>query len=96
MITNSSNTVLYIGVTNNIERRLFEHKSRMIKGFSSKYNLTKLVYYEEYSDIKTAVEREKYLKGWKRSRKNDLIATMNPNWTDLSLEWYGDPSRCSG
>lgn len=88
MIANKSNTVLYIGVTNNLERRIFEHKHKIIKGFSSKYNLTKLVYYEEYSDITTAIAREKHLKGWRRSRKNGLVETVNPEWKDLTDEWY--------
>ena len=83
MLTNKANKVLYIGVTNNLERRMSEHKQKLIKGFTSKYNLTKLVYYEYYTDINDAIRREKQLKGWKRVRKNNLINSVNQNWNDL-------------
>lgn len=83
MLTNKSNHVLYIGVTNNLERRIYEHKEKAVPGFTNRYNLTKLVYYEVCSDIKAAIEREKHLKGWRRSRKNELVETINPEWKDL-------------
>jgi putative endonuclease len=76
---------LYIGVTNDLERRLYEHKNKLIDGFTKKYNLTKLVYYEETDDIKDAIEREKQLKGWLRIKKIRLIEENNPGWDDLSL-----------
>ena len=76
---NKNNNVIYIGVTNNIERRIYEHKSGEIKGFTQKYNVHKLVYVEMYSNIK----REKQLKGWSRSKKNILIETTNPDWNEL-------------
>ncbi len=85
MITNKSNKVLYIGVTNDLERRMAEHKQKHIPGFASRYNLTKLVYYETSSDINAAIAREKQLKGWIRARKNGLIETINPEWKDLSI-----------
>lgn len=84
MITNKSNRVLYTGVTNNLERRVAEHKSLTIPGFSSKYRLTKLIYFEYGFDIQAAIEREKTIKGWLRKKKNALIETLNPEWTDLS------------
>lgn len=86
ILTNKSNKVLYTGVTNNLERRMFEHKNKMINGFTKKYNLTKLVYLEETSDVRSAIEREKQLKNWHRDWKIKLIADFNPEWKDLSVE----------
>jgi len=86
ILTNKSNKVLYIGVTNNLERRIYEHRNRMIEGFTKKYNLTKLVYFEETSDVKSAIEREKQLKNWHRDWKINLITDCNPEWQDLSVE----------
>ena len=85
ILSNKSKS-LYIGVTNNLVRRLFEHKNKLIKGFSSKYNLTKLVYYEEFKNIDEAIRREKQLKNWHRQWKVNLIESVNKNWTDLSKE----------
>lgn len=87
ILTNWNNRVMYIGVTNNLQRRVFEHKSKQIEGFTKKYNVNKLVYYEYTTDINSAIAREKELKGWRRSKKNDLVVAMNPNWDDLSKEW---------
>jgi putative endonuclease len=84
ILTNKSNKVLYIGVTNNLERRMYEHRNEMIGGFTKKYKLTKLVYFEETSDVKSAIEREKQLKNWHRDWKISLINQFNPNWDDLS------------
>jgi putative endonuclease len=78
---------LYIGVTNNIERRLYEHKHKLVEGFTSKYQMTRLVYFEETSDVYAAFAREKYLKGWLRAKKVALIESINPEWRDLSEEW---------
>jgi putative endonuclease len=86
IVTNKSNKVLYIGVTNNLERRMFEHKNKMINGFTKKYNLTKLVYFQETSDVRSAIEREKQLKNWHRDCKIKLITDFNPEWKDLSIE----------
>ena len=88
IVTNWNNQVVYIGVTNNLERRIYEHKNKLINGFTKKYNLNKLVYFEETTDIKSAIEREKQLKGWKRERKNSLINSVNIEWRDLSSGWY--------
>ncbi len=83
----SDSGTLYIGVTNNLERRVSEHQQGLIKGFTSKYQCTKLVFYENFSDIKQAINREKVLKGWIRKKKEELIKTVNPGWKDLSAEW---------
>ena len=85
IMTNCKNTVLYIGVTNNLERRVYEHKNKLIEGFSKRYNLNKLVYFECSQDIVIAIEREKQLKGWLRSKKISLIESVNPNWNDLAI-----------
>jgi putative endonuclease len=87
IMTNGFRT-LYIGVTNNLMRRVYEHKQKLIDGFTKKYNITMLVYYEITSDVEAAIVREKELKGWRRSKKVALIESMNPQWKDLSLEWY--------
>jgi putative endonuclease len=84
VLTNRTNRVLYIGVTNNLERRIFEHKNKLVEGFTKKYNLNKLVYYEATNDIDGALEREKQLKNWHRDWKINLINSSNPAWKDLS------------
>ena len=83
ILTNKSNT-LYVGVTNNIQKRLYEHKNKLINGFTKKYNLNKLIYFETYQNINDAMKREKQIKGWTRKKKIDLIKTKNPNFNDLS------------
>ena len=88
ILTNWNNQVMYIGVTNNLERRILEHKNGIVKGFTSKYNINKLVYYEYTSDINAAIAREKQLKGWKRSKKNELVESTNPEWKDISEDWF--------
>ena len=87
IMTNSKNKVMYIGVTNNIQRRIYEHKNKTADGFTKKYNVNKLVFYETTNDARIAIEREKELKGWKREKKNALAESMNPEWKDLSLDW---------
>ena len=87
MLTNTHNTTLYIGVTNNLERRLWEHRNGVVPGFSKQYNLHKLVYFEATTDVKSAISREKQLKGWTRAKKNALINQNNPLWQDLSNKW---------
>ena len=84
MMTNEYNNVLYVGVTNNLERRVYEHQSGLIEGFTQKYNVHKLVWYECCHDVKDAIAREKQLKGWVRSKKEALIRQINPDWRDLS------------
>lgn len=86
ILTNKYNKTLYIGVTNNLERRLFEHQHEIVKGFTQKYQLKKLVYLEEYNDINAAIAREKQLKNWHRQWKINLIESVNPTWKDLLKE----------
>lgn len=83
ILTNVRNNVLYTGVTSDLHKRVYEHKSRMINGFSKKYNLNKLVYFEVLQDIVGAIKREKQIKGWIRKRKIELIESSNPEWKDL-------------
>ena len=83
ILTNKNNTTLYIGVTSNLVKRIWEHKNKVVEGFSSKYNLDKLVYYEVFEDIETAINREKYLKGKKRQYKTEIITNFNYKWKDL-------------
>ena len=86
-MTNNSKT-LYTGVTNNLQRRVYEHKNKLIEGFTKRYNLTKLIYYETTDSIEAAIKREKQLKNWKRDWKIKLIESMNREWDDLSEEWF--------
>ena len=88
ILTNKKDGVLYIGVTNDIIRRVAEHKHKAYPGFSSRYNLGRLVYFEVFEDPDSAINREKQLKGWLRSKKVNLIEEENPGWRDLSEEWY--------
>ena len=81
---------LYIGVTNNLERRVFEHKNKLVEGFTAKYNIDRLVYFAETGDVMAAMEREKQLKGWLRAKKIALIDSQNPSWMDLGSDWFGD------
>ena len=90
ILTNWNNKVMYTGVTNNLERRLFEHQNELVEGFTKKYHVHKLVYYESTDDIYSAITREKQIKGWTRAKKNALVDEINPDWRDLSGEWYVD------
>ena len=98
----SRNRTLYIGVTSDLSRRAYEHKQKLADGFTKKYNVTSLVYYETTNDVEAAIMREKQLKSWRRSKKIALIESGNPDWKDLSLRWYEsncqerDPSLRSG
>ncbi|MEN6350678.1 MAG: GIY-YIG nuclease family protein [Syntrophomonas sp.] len=83
ILTNYTNTVLYTGVTNNLLRRVYEHKEKIADGFTKKYNINKLVYYEVFNDIKFAIEREKQIKGGSRKKKIELIDGFNKDWEDL-------------
>ena len=87
ILTNWDDSVIYIGVTGNLERRLYEHKNKLADGFTKKYNVSKLVYFESTSDVYSALSREKQLKKWTRAKKNQLVETLNPQWEDLSLSW---------
>lgn len=104
IMTNKSRT-LYTGVTSNLQLRVYEHRTKLIEGFTKKYNITKLVYFEITNDVKSAIAREKQIKGWLRSKKIALIESMNPQWKDLSEELLlseakesrdSSPSRSSG
>jgi putative endonuclease len=92
IMTNKSRT-LYTGVTNDLMRRVDEYKKKMVKGFTSKYNIQFLVYYESTTDIHAAIAREKQIKGWLRAKKIALIDSMNPTWKDLSEEWFVSPQN---
>jgi putative endonuclease len=85
--TNRSRT-LYVGVTNDLQRRVYQHKHKLIPGFTARYNINQLVYFETTSDVKSAIAREKQIKGWLRERKIELIEKTNPTWQDLSAEWF--------
>lgn len=88
ILTNRKVGVLYVGFTNDIVRRVYEHKHKIFPGFTSRYNLKRLVYCEHFDDPESAILREKQLKGWLRSKKIALIVGMNPKWKDLSEGWY--------
>ena len=88
ILASKKNGVLYIGVTSDLQNRMNQHKNEMIPGFTSKYFVHKLVYYEQTEDVNSAISREKVLKKWKRSWKIKLIETNNPTWKDLSEDWY--------
>ena len=88
MMSNSSR-MLYVGVTNDLLRRVFEHKTKLKDGFTKRYNLYQLVWFEATPNVRAAIEREKQLKGWSRRKKMALIDAMNPEWRDLSIGWFG-------
>ena len=87
ILSNWDDSVIYIGVTGNLPRRLYEHRNGLAEGFTKKYNVHKLVYYENTSDVYIAISREKQLKGWSCKKKNELITKVNPEWKDLSENW---------
>ena len=84
----SRSKTFYAGMTNNLQRRVEQHREKLIPGFTRKYNISKLVYYEETNDVHVAINREKEIKGWLRVKKIALIESTNPGWNDLSLGWY--------
>ena len=88
ILTNKKNGTLYIGITSNLERRVFEHKNKIKKGFTSKYNLNQLMYFEIFEDVLLAIKREKQLKKWNRQWKINLIEKDNKDWIDLAKDWY--------
>ena len=93
ILTNGARN-LYVGVTNDLVRRVYQHKRKLVPGFTAKYNITWLAYYEQTTDVRSAIQREKEIKGWGRRKKVVLIEGFNPQWRDLSLEWYdgcGEP-----
>jgi putative endonuclease len=87
-ILGSYSGTLYIGVTGNIRRRIWQHKQHAIEGFTSEYDVTRLLYFEVFDEVLNAISREKQLKGWRRAKKVALIEKQNPQWKDLSRDWY--------
>ena len=87
LLTNWNHRVLYVGVTNNMERRLYEHKHELVDGFTKRYHVHKLVFFETTTDVRAAIEREKQIKSWSREAKNKLISESNPDWNDLFETW---------
>jgi putative endonuclease len=96
MMTNEHHTVLYTGVTSDLEQRVFQHKTKEYPGFTAKFNCSKLVYLEEFDDIEVAIKREKQLKRYRREWKETLIKKINPEWKDLSEGWYDPKSILFG
>jgi len=84
-LTNWNHNVMYVGVTNDLQRRIYEHKNKLVKGFAEKYNVNKLVYFEQTDDVIAAISREKQLKKFRREKKNALVISVNPLWKDLSI-----------
>jgi len=87
IVASRRNGTLYVGVTNDLERRMYEHKNKLVPGFASRYEVNKLVYFESCPSVQVAIQREKQIKGWTRKRKLALIESGNPEWLDLSEEW---------
>lgn len=87
ILANKSGT-LYTGMTNDLKERIHQHKNKIVEGFTKKYNIDRLLYYETFSDVYSAIAREKMIKGWVRKKKLELINSINPEWNDLSDEWY--------
>lgn len=87
-LTNKNSSVMYVGVTSNLERRVYEHKTKQVPGFTEKYNVNRLVYFEETQDVHSAIAREKEIKRWRREKKNQLVVAVNPEWKDLSEGWF--------
>ena len=97
LLTNKKDGTLYIGMTNDLERRIFEHKQKLIDGFTKKYGLNQLIYFERFQYVNDAIKREKQLKNWNRQWKIDLIEIENPDWNDLAKDWFDvDPGSSPG
>lgn len=90
ILTNWNHKVMYVGVTGHLTRRLYEHREQLVEGFTKKYNLHKLVYVEHTQDVQEALARERQLKGWRREKKNALVAAVNPEWKDLAPDVLPD------
>ena len=88
ILASRRNGTVYTGVTNNLLNRMYSHKNKLLRGFSSRYNVNRLVFFEETGDVFSAIEREKEIKGWRRSKKLRLIESTNPTWKDLSEGWF--------
>jgi len=96
IMQSSSRRALYIGMTNNLHKRVFQHKMHRFEGFTDDYNATRLVYWESFDDVHKAIAREKQLKNWRREKKLWLIARFNPGWRDLALDWYFSATETQG
>jgi len=92
-LASERNGTLYVGVTSDLKQRVWQYKNRMVDGFTKKYNVTRLAYYEQTSDVQTALAREKEMKKWRRSKKIALIKSINPKWQDLSAGWYDEVNQ---
>jgi len=88
ILSNKRKNVLYTGVTGNLQGRVYEHKNKLVEGFASKYNVDRLVYYEEFNDVYYAIAREKQIKAGSRKKKEQLIESINKEWKDLSDDWF--------
>ena len=93
ILTNKNNRVMYVGVTNDLERRMYEHKNRTADGFTKKYNVYKLVYYEFTNDVNSAIAREKQIKGWTRDKKNRLVESVNKGWVEMYIIKDSSPTE---
>ena len=93
MMQSSSRRALYIGMTNNLHKRVFQHKTHAFEGFTDDYNAARLVYCESFDDVATAIDREKQLKRWRREKKMWLIERKNPDWNDLAADWYSTETQ---
>lgn len=87
ILTNWNHEVMYIGMTNDLQKRLYQHKQKLVEGFTQSYNVNKLVYYEETNDVHVAISREKEIKKWRREKKDNLVRSRNPEWKDVSEGW---------
>jgi putative endonuclease len=96
IMQSSSRRALYIGMTNNLHKRVFQHKNHRFEGFTDQYNAVRLVYWESFDDVHRAIGREKQLKNWRREKKLWLIARFNPGWKDLAVDWYGAAAGTQG
>ena len=96
ILASKRNGTLYVGFTNDLRRRMYEHKNGIIEGFTKKYGVNRLVYFEESAEVNAAIRREKQIKGWRRDKKIALIESTNPDWEDLSKEWFVDSSLAFG
>ncbi|HJW89742.1 MAG TPA: GIY-YIG nuclease family protein [Anaerolineales bacterium] len=92
ILANKTGTI-YTGVTNNLQLRVYQHKAKLVEGFTKKYNVNRLIYYEETNDVQVALAREKEIKSWRRRKKLDLVRTLNPKFEDLSAGWFEDIER---
>lgn len=90
ILTNARLNVMYVGVTNDLRRRLWEHQNKTLSGFTSRYKVSRLVYYEYYTDVHAAIAREKMIKGWVRAKKNALVESINPAWADLAAQIFDE------